>query len=536
MTSESASTGATPPIDVLIVGFGPVGQVLSVLLAQRGHRVTVVERWPEPYPMPRAVSFDGESARVLASAGAGPAIREFGEPSRDYTWTTANGDVLLQVDVADPGCFGWPDSTSMYQPGLESSLAERAGELPTLEVLRGVRAERLRMSGGSVELSVEGRAGETWQLTASWVVGCDGANSFVRAAMGADWTDLGFSNDWLTCDVVVHDGREFNPNNLQVCDPLRPATVVSAGPGHRRWEFMRLPAEPIGRLHERETVWRLLGAYAITPDNATLERHAVYTFHACYAQRWRTGRVLLAGDAAHLMPPFAGQGMCSGFRDAANLAWKLDLVLAGTADEALLDTYEQERRAHVQHALQISVDLGKVICQTDVKAARDRDEVMIAARERGLSGVRPRSSVQALTTGLLADDRRRPVGELMPQGVVTTASGTGLLDDVFGGGFVLLVRDDATGVLDCGLPASLLRVGTRAAVLLDEDREINGGRGEPTVDVEGTHRAFLGEAGVGAVLVRPDFYIFGAANDADELASLGKQLEVGLAPTPGRKS
>ncbi|MEV6609030.1 bifunctional 3-(3-hydroxy-phenyl)propionate/3-hydroxycinnamic acid hydroxylase [Kutzneria sp. NPDC051319] len=499
-------------LDVLIVGYGPVGQVTAILLAQRGWSVTVVEKWPEPFTMPRAVSFDGESARVLAAAGVGDHIARFGEPSRDYVWRNAAGDTLLRVDVAEHGPCGWPDSTSMYQPGLEDRLAERGARQPGLRVLRGYRVESVTDHGDRVEVEAVGE--NTLRLTAKWVIGCDGANSFVRERMGVGVTDLDFASDWLTCDVVPHEPREFSPNNLQICDPARPSTAVSAGPGHRRWEFMRLPGEDLEEFNRIETAWRLLAPFDMTPDNATVQRHSVYRFQARFADQWRVGRLLLAGDSAHLMPPFAGQGMCSGFRDAVNLAWKLDLVLANQADVALLDTYTDERRAHVRHAIDMSVNLGKVICQPDAKAAADRDLVMIATRKRNEGRPQQQSAVyHPLTTGLLAEGTAA-AGTLVPQGRIERDGRTGLLDDIVGHRFVLLVADD---------PRRLL-TEEASAYLRDLDAEVvhvvpAGTRGG-VVDVDGVYLSFLDKVKAVGVLVRPDFYAFGGASDGIVLSEL----------------
>ncbi|MGA4544938.1 bifunctional 3-(3-hydroxy-phenyl)propionate/3-hydroxycinnamic acid hydroxylase [Uniformispora flossi] len=538
--------------DVAVVGYGPVGQVTALLLAARGHRVTVVERWPRPYPMPRAVSFDGESARILAAAGIGGAMERIAEPSRDYVWHNHEGQTLFRVDVPEHGHSGWPDSTSMYQPGLEAALAEHGTTLPALRVLRGSRVTGLTDHGDRVTLDVDGPEART--VTARWVVGCDGANSLVRRELGVTSTDFAFFNDWLTCDVALHEPRLFEPNNLQVCDPSRPRTAVSAGPGHRRWEFMRLPDEDAEEFGTVENAWRLLGLFGIDRAHATLERHAVYTFQARYADEWRRGRVLLAGDAAHLMPPFAGQGMCSGFRDAANLAWKLDLVLAGQAGPDLLDTYTAERREHVRHALRMSMDLGRVICQTDPVAARDRDTAMLAAQERArhrqVGAAKPRTPVQALTGGLLhrtTDGRpAAPAGELVPQGRVSVDGGpAGWFDEVVGRGFVLVADRFADTLLDDEQRLVLKALGAKVVWIVPPGTPGTGGliraaAGDRVVeDSDGVYLPYLAASGSAAVLVRPDFYVFGAARDHDGLAALAGDLRARLvegAPPVSRRA
>ncbi|MFI7081508.1 bifunctional 3-(3-hydroxy-phenyl)propionate/3-hydroxycinnamic acid hydroxylase [Micromonospora sp. NPDC049903] len=504
--------------DVLIVGYGPVGQVLALLLAQRGHRVTVLEKWQRPFPMPRAVSFDGESARILAAAGVGRELGDAGEPSRDYIWRNARGDVLLSVDVAEHGQCGWPDSTSMYQPGLEEALARRGADHPSLTVLRGREVVEITEESDACVVTAADRSGSHTIHRARWLVGCDGANSFVRSQMGVDEVDLGFSNDWLTCDVTLREPRVFTPNNLQICDPVRPTTAVSAGPGHRRWEFMRVPGETVAELDSREAAWRLLAPFDIHPGNAVLARHAVYTFQARYAERWRAGRMLIAGDAAHRMPPFAGQGMCSGFRDAANLAWKLDLVLSGHAGDALLDTYEVERRAHVQHAILMSVNLGRVICQPDPAAAADRDAAMLANRRRMAGRPQDPPMYQPLTTGLRADSRA--AGWLVPQGRVTAGGVTGLFDDVVGRGLILLVTPEVAAGLS-GETVAFLRARDGQVVVLGE------GSGQ-WADTEGTYRRLLARAGCRGLLVRPDHYVYGGGRTAAELDGVVAELRRSL--------
>jgi 2-polyprenyl-6-methoxyphenol hydroxylase-like FAD-dependent oxidoreductase len=515
--------GAAADCDVVVVGYGPVGQMLTILLAQRGYRVTVLERKAEPYPRPRAVHYDDEIARVFAAAGIGDEVAAISQPSGEYDWQNAEGHTLLHFDWGAAGLSGWPASNMFAQPRLEAVLAARAESLPGVAVRRGWQAAGLTEFSDRVEVSAAGLAGANEVVRARYVVGCDGANSFVREWLGTGLTDLGFFYDWLILDVVPHDQqREWKPFNLQICDPARPTTVVSGGPGKRRWEFMRLPHETIEELNNEETAWRLLEPWDLTPGNADLERHTVYTFQARWADQWRRGRVLIAGDAAHLMPPFAGQGMCSGIRDAANLAWKLDLVLSGRAGDGLLDTYTTERSAHIQNAIGMSVELGNVICLSDPAAAAARDEVMLKAEGRPEVALPPIPPA-VLGPGVLADEPAGVAGQLSPQGRVRTAAGvTGRFDQVVGTGFVVAGDADVAAALDGAARDGLERIGAHVVRLLPPGEE-PGGPAE-LVDEDTLYRKWLKAAGYEAVVIRPDFYVFGGVASVADLPGLLDEL------------
>ncbi|WP_234444689.1 bifunctional 3-(3-hydroxy-phenyl)propionate/3-hydroxycinnamic acid hydroxylase [Streptomyces sp. NRRL F-525] len=516
--------------DVIVVGNGPVGAALGVLLAQRGRRVTVLERRRRPYTLPRATSFDGETARLLAGCGTGAGLGRITEPAGAYQWRTAADEILLDIAFRTEGPYGWPDANTMHQPALEELLAARAAELPGVTVVRGREVVGIEERDDRVAVTAEDEDGAARTYTARWVVGCDGANSFVRHHLDVPVTDLGFSYEWLLCDVRLREPRVFVPTNLQICDPARPTTLVGSGPGHRRWEFMRLPGERAAELNREETAWRLLAPYGVTPDTATLLRSTTYIFQARWAERWRAGRVLLAGDAAHLMPPFAGQGMCSGIRDVVNLAWKLDLVLGGLAPESLLDTYTEERRAQVHESILSSVQLGRVICVTDPMAAAERDATILAGR-RGRGPTVP-DPAKPLTRGLLhrASDGSpsAPAGEVIPQGRVRGPGGTGLFDDVVGRGFVLLLAPGADAGLDEEQSAFLTDLGMHVVRLLPEDGEPQAGA---VADVSGVYRAFLARHQADAVLVRPDYHVYGAASGLGAAAlvdDLRAQLGAGV--------
>jgi len=507
----------TDLLDVAIVGYGPVGQTLAILLGQRGWKVGVFEKQPAPYPLPRAVHFDHEVARILQAAGLGSELPALTEPADIYEWRNAAGDTLLVISSREDGASGWPEANMFAQPDLERALDRRVRSLPSVRVRRGAEVVDVRPESERVTLVVSG-AGGSPEVGARWVVGCDGANSLVRRHIGTTVTDLGFFYDWLIVDVVCGEPRTWTPINLQICDPERPTTLVSGGPGRRRWEFMRLPGESLAGLNTEATAWRLLEPWGITRANAALERHAVYTFQARWVDDWRKGRLLLAGDAAHQMPPFAGQGMCSGIRDAANLAWKLDLVLRQRAAASILDTYASERAVQVRATIEFSIDLGRVICVPDPAAAAARDAAMIAAaKDRGPTPPLPAPS---LGPGLLAADDAL-AGHLFVQGEVVHAGTRGRFDDVVGRGFALVspAADPVQG-LTPGLAAFFASLGGVGAHVAP---------GGPVDDVRGSYARWFHEHGVGVVLQRPDFHIFGTASAVDGAAGLVGRLRDALA-------
>jgi 2-polyprenyl-6-methoxyphenol hydroxylase-like FAD-dependent oxidoreductase len=508
-------------LDIAVVGYGPVGQTLAILLGQRGWRVAVLEKQPAAYPLPRAVHFDHEVARILQLAGLGDELPRLSEPADVYEWRNAAGETLLRIGSKDGGLSGWPEANMFSQPDLERALDARARALPGVEIRRACEVVDIRPRGEEVVLAMAASDGARGEIRARYVVGCDGANSFVRRHLGVDATDLGFFYDRLIVDVVPREARVWDPINGQVCDPARPTTVVSGGPGRRRWEFMRLPGEDVATLNTEATAWRLLEPWALHPGNATLERHSVYTFQARWVDRWRQGRILLAGDAAHQMPPFAGQGMCSGIRDAANLAWKLDLVLAGKAADALLDTYESERIPQVRRVIGFSIELGKVICVAEANAAAARDAAMIAAaRTKGLT---PPLPAPAIGPGALVDDDPL-AGRLFLQGQVRRGATTGRFDDVVGCGFALLSP--------AGNPVSLL--APDLAVFLESIGGIGAhvAPGGLVDDVDGSYARWFAKHRVGVVLQRPDFHVFGTAPAIDGAGALVAQLRLALGRSP----
>jgi len=506
--------------DVAIVGYGPVGQTLAILLAQKGWHVGVFEKQPAAYPLPRAVHFDHEIGRVLQAVGVADEIAATTEVADVYEWRNAAGATLLRFASQAAGLSGWPEANMFAQPELEGLLDARARALTTVEVHRGHTVISLA-AGDEVTLGVALPDGSRREVHARYVVGCDGTNSLVRPHLGATVTDLGFFFDWLIVDIIPHRPTVWSPLNIQICDPARPTTLASGGRNRRRWEFMRLPGESIDDLNSEPTGWRLLEPWGFTRDNATLERHAVYRFQARWVDTWRGGPLFIAGDAAHQMPPFAGQGMCSGLRDAVNLAWKLDLVLAAKASEALLDTYASERVPHVGAMINLSMALGKVICVPDPAAAAARDAAMIAAVQDGHVIVPP--PPLGIGPGMWLDGNPC-AGQLFVQGRVQHGALNGRFDDVVGRGWTLLSPSaDPRAHLDAGTAAFFASIGGISAQV---------GPSGAVRDLDGVYARWFATAGVDVVLQRPDFYVFGTAAGVGGANALVEQLRGRLTGLP----
>jgi 2-polyprenyl-6-methoxyphenol hydroxylase-like FAD-dependent oxidoreductase len=511
--------------DVAIVGYGPVGQTLAALLAARGHRVAVYERFSYLYELPRAAHFDDEIMQVWQSLGIVDELEDDLVPVKSYRWLGADGETILQMEHPPLGPSGWEPGYLFYQPRLERALDRAVRALPSVEVHCGWSAEALEQAGDHVALTLRRvrepqighvePTGETQTVRARYVIGADGANSLVRQATGIAFEDQGFAESWLVLDIRPDDVEALSasiPVPCQWCDPERPHMHARIGQHHRRFEFMLLPGERPEEFADEARAWELLAPW-FTPQDGEIVRHTVYEFRGRLAATMRAGRVLLAGDAAHTMPPFMGQGMCSGVRDAANLAWRLDLILRGLADNRLLDSYTTERRPHGEWIVNLSTEMGRISCQLDPEAAAQRDAALRAAESP------PPLALPPLEEGTLAAGRPL-AGHRAVQGVVRVDGRDGRFDDVVGKEFVLLTRRAVD--LSDDHAAFLERIGARAVAL------------DGLEDLDGRLTAWLDEHGLDAVLVRPDAYVFGAVQASDDLPALVEDLRAHLFTTDSR--
>lgn len=514
--------------DVAIVGAGPVGTLLAILLGKRGKRVTLIERWSNHYALPRAVTYDHEIARIFATLGidseSDPAISFHDEL---YYWKNRDGKNLQIVDWQSQSASGWRVRYWFNQPMMEQRLLAIAATLPNITLRRGWQGVGLAQDDRGVTLSLQrnpeeaGPNGERRSLRAQFVAGTDGANSFVREALGIENEDRGYFFDWLILDMIPRfdyvASRPAEPAQWQLCDPRRPTTIVPGGPGpvaggpaRRRWEFMVLPGESAHEMQKPEQAWALLKPWGLTPDNAELERSAVYRFQARWARQWHKGRCLIGGDAAHLMPPFAGEGMCAGVRDAVAMAWRLNGILEGRHGLGVLDSYTSERIEHAKHYITFSQELGQIICISDEAVAAGRDARMMAdLAARG--GIPVPTDICQLGQGAWCADSAH-AGALSVQGVVERDGRRGRFDQIAGQGWVLIGHGTD--------PLAALTEAQRRAFDGLEGIGVTlappGGAGD-IVDVDGTIGQWMDRIGARYVLIRPDFYVAVTADAAETL-------------------
>ncbi len=425
---------------IAIVGYGPVGATMANLLGARGVRTVVFERETAVYPLPRAVHVDGEVMRVFASIGLHERIMPDTAPIDGMRFLDRRGRTLFQGYTRQQP-YGFPASTMVYQPRLEDALRAGVARYPCVDVRLGHEVAAIAQDGDGVTLRVHDHAGDrAYEVRVRYALGCDGARSLARKQAGIPLRDLGFHQPWLVVDTLLKGDLPLPAVSQQVCDPARPVTFVPSAGAHRRWEFRLRAGERREELERPERVRALLAARArIDPHRVEVIRAAVYTFHALVAARWRDRRVFLLGDAAHQMPPFLGQGLCAGIRDAHNLAWKLRLVLRGVAAPALLDSYQQERAPHVRSIIRLAVWAGRVV-GADEPLATLRDLTLallnrVPPVRRALRHVNP--GLPPLRGGVLSKGHRHgrcaPVGAVYPQPRVRAADGrVVLLDEALG--------------------------------------------------------------------------------------------------------
>jgi 3-(3-hydroxy-phenyl)propionate hydroxylase len=492
-------------VDVIVLGCGPVGATLANLLAQQGVRALVLEREASVYHLSRAGHFDAEVMRVFQGIGIAQDLEKTTQVTHASRFVDADGALLLESRRRlEKGRHGWCSDYMFFQPTLETMLRSRLATLTRRAdlLLRHDVFSVEEVNDGMVVSAENLETNRLARFGCKYVVGCDGARSLVRRLIGSEHEDLGFGQRWLVVDVRQHSDLQLEKVSTHHCNPERPMFTTVLSQDILRWEMMVKDTDDPAWISTPEAIWELIGqSIRPIPRNAgTVLRSAVYNFESLVANRWREGGLLIAGDSAHRTPPFLGQGLCAGIRDAANLAWKLAAVLSGRADDSLLDTYETERKPHVREFIASAVALGEILQMADPEKLAVRARTL---REHPEQFAPPDPS---LGPGLSAHHGAGIVGRQFPQPQVRGQ----LLDEHIGHAFGLVFAD---GFLTSDEVADLaLRYPKLRCIALD--RAAMDSLGAPH-DVE-------------AALLRPDRYVHATAHTPDQVPALLESLPVSL--------
>ncbi|WP_197694069.1 bifunctional 3-(3-hydroxy-phenyl)propionate/3-hydroxycinnamic acid hydroxylase [Mycobacterium sp. 852002-40037_SCH5390672] len=477
---------------VVIVGAGPTGITVATLLAQHNVHCLVLDRWPTVYPQPRAVHLDDEIYRIIARLGVADEFASISRPTLGLRLLGTDFGVLAEFNRDHSrDANGYPQANMFDQPELEAVLRANLQRYPQAQLRGNAEVTEITERTGGIRVTFTDRSdGRVHQVDTHYVLGCDGANSMVRAHIGSAMRDLNFQQRWLVVDVATNADLGQWDGVHQVCDPVRAGTYMRIGAARYRWEFQLLDGETAEDFATLKAMRPLIAPWAGTAANneLTLLRVAEYTFRAQMADRWRRGNVFILGDAAHLTPPFIGQGMGAGVRDAANLAWKIAGVHHGTMAADVLDSYEQERKPHARKMIRLALGVGWAM--SGGGRAGDALRRLVVPRLRFLPGLRHRivdSTTPALHSSALVGNSplpRRLAGRLCPNPLMPDGR---RLDDVLGAGFALIttVRPSAADEaslrrrgVDIVIPqpgdalAGWLRRGRANAAMVRPDRTV----------------------------------------------------------------
>lgn len=515
--------------DVAILGAGPTGLTIANLLGQAGIRVALIERNPSTVGEPRAVSIDDESLRTLQAAGLIEDVLK--DVAQDYGsyYYSARGKRFLAVAPTSRD-YGFPKRNAFSQPVLEAKLRRGLDRFPNVVTLFSHNCEEIEERPDCIVLSLKDSAGSSVGLQATYLVGSDGARSMVRRHIGATFDGSTYTQRWLIIDLA--STRERLRHTRIMCDPARPFITLPGPRGIRRYEFLLHDHETEEAMTTDSEIRRLLQAYGPDADEPIVRRQ-IYTFHARIADRWNTARIYLAGDAAHLSPPFAGQGMNSGIRDAHNIAWKLAAVVRKEVGSGLLQTYQRERKPHAAALIQLAVRSGGVMVPSS------RLHAWLVQSAFRISRLIP--SVQSYFAqmkykpkpfyreGFLAVDNEKLniVGRMANQPLVETRAGKRVpLDEILAQGMRLVAygvdaqrvvdeaRDHLVG-LDMGQPIAILP----SSMLPDRDCAVDVVVARDVDDMMGP---LMPVGATTLMIIRPDRYI--AAASAGSPAAFAKRV------------
>lgn len=506
--------------DIAIVGAGPVGLMIANYLGQCGVNVTLVEKLDSLIDYPRAIGLDDESLRTFQAVGLADNVLPHTTPWHAMRFMTPKGRCFADIQPKTDE-FGWSRRNAFIQPLADRVLFEGLQRFDNVKVLFGRELEGFEQSDSGVQLTLKNAEGRSERLQAKYLIGCDGGNSLVRRSLDISFEGKTAPNQWIVVDIA--NDPLSTPHVYLCCDPVRPYVSAALPHGVRRFEFMVMPGETEAELSKPENMRKLLAKVLPDPDRIELIRSRVYTHNARLAGRFRQGRVLLAGDAAHIMPVWQGQGYNSGMRDASNLAWKLSLVIKGLASDRLLDSYELERRDHAKAMIDLSVLAGHVLAPPKRWQGTLRDGVSwllnyVPPVKRYFVEMRFKPMPQYSRGALIVpSEKGSPVGKMFIQPkVLTDAGATVLLDEVIGENFAIVAWGcDPTWGLTAAQIAQWTTLGTRfIQVLPDVQLRAPSDAGKDVIrvgDSTGRLREWFARGSSSIALLRPDRFLAGLA-------------------------
>ena len=546
MSSASTPSSLNLTTDVAIVGAGPVGLMIANYLGQCGVNVTLVEKLASLIDYPRAIGLDDESLRTFQAVGLAENVLPHTTPWHAMRFLTPKGRCFADIQPKTDE-FGWSRRNAFIQPLADRVLFEGLARFANVKVLFSRELEGFEQSESGVALTLKNSEGRSERLQAKYLIGCDGGNSLVRRSLDISFEGKTAPNQWIVVDIA--NDPLATPHVYLCCDPVRPYVSAALPHGVRRFEFMVMPGETEAELSKPENMRKLLAKVLPNPDNIELIRSRVYTHNARLAGKFRQGRVLLAGDAAHIMPVWQGQGYNSGMRDASNLAWKLSLVIKGLAADSLLDSYEQERRDHAKAMINLSVLAGHELAPPKRWQGTLRDGVSwllnyLPPVKRYFVEMRFKPMPQYTRGALIVpSEKGSPVGKMFIQPKVLTDAGTTvLLDEVIGENFAIIAWGcDPTWGLTPAQITQWKALGTRfIQVLPDVQLRAPSDAGPDVIrvgDSTGRLKEWFARGTSSIALVRPDRFLAGLAipqtidQTCEELARALKVL-----PQPAAKA
>lgn len=515
---------------VVICGAGPAGLTLAHLLGQQDVDVVLIEQLASTVTEPRAISIDGESLRTLQNIGLYSSFKDELLSGITADYVNGEGVHLFSVGGLEPQPYGYPIINSFDQPALDKHLAAQLATRNSVALHFNTTLQRFEQDDRGVRVYCHDADNNALEIDADYLVGCDGGRSSVRALLKIGMQGESNPQPWLVIDTV-DPGLDEQMDCRFFCDPGRPGMTIRKRHGQRRWEWMLMPGESRENLLDDDNIRKIISPYT-EADRVDIYRKRVYDFHAIIAERWRDKRVFLAGDAAHMTPPFAGQGLNSGFRDVTNLSWKLAAVVKGVAAPDILDSYETERREHAHELIETALNLGRQIQPIDAQQAAQRDAFFAELRGNSVA-------LQAIQDDMLASLLMRSIagglaigtngesvaGRLLIQPEVTLTDGTTvLLDECLSSGFSIVGYDcDPAEVLDEDTLACWKQMGARSVAICSNARQ---GEFNWILDKSGKLGDWIGSDKPSILLIRPDKFCMVAAAPAAAAAELGAAREL----------